>query len=176
MISCQAELPTRESASVPGQAARARRPVTSRQRGRSARRTRRVDRSSTRDTLAHETDDVVAVWGFEATTWRDRAGVGRKWRRMGWPLCAAFDQLVVVRRRPGRAAIRRPLCSLRLSVTGGRASRCGNGGVGDRYALASGRSPRVGGWEGQLACKPEKRPAAVRPPEPLGYPGGAGQT
>ncbi len=47
----------RGSASVPGQAARARRPVTSRQRGRSVRRTRRVDRPSTRDTLAHETDD-----------------------------------------------------------------------------------------------------------------------
>ena len=37
---------------MPGQAARARRPVTSRQRGRSARRTRRVDRPSTRDTLS----------------------------------------------------------------------------------------------------------------------------
>ena len=39
------------SASVPERAARARRAVTSRQRGRSERRTRRVDRPSTRATL-----------------------------------------------------------------------------------------------------------------------------
>ena len=42
----------RGSASVPERAARARRAVTSRERGRSVRRTRRVDRASTRDTLA----------------------------------------------------------------------------------------------------------------------------
>ena len=58
MISCQAEC-RRGSASVPGQAARARRPVTSRQRGRSARRTRRVDRPSTRDTLGRNDGRVL---------------------------------------------------------------------------------------------------------------------
>ena len=48
---------------MPGQAARARRPVTSRQRGRSVRRTRRVDRPSTRDTLGAHDERTKRVVG-----------------------------------------------------------------------------------------------------------------
>ena len=55
-------------ASVPERAARARRPVTSRQRGRSVRRTRRVDRPSTRDTLARTTDDRTCRWSGRCGT------------------------------------------------------------------------------------------------------------
>ena len=59
---------------MPGQAARARRPVTSRQRGRSARRTRRVDRPSTRGTLDATTDACRCGIPPGRSEWAPRAG------------------------------------------------------------------------------------------------------
>ena len=61
----------------------ARTAVTSRQRGRSARRTRRVDRRSTRDTLAGTTDDVLLLSLTALTPIHAAAGAlprsGRLW-------------------------------------------------------------------------------------------------
>ena len=66
------------------EAARARRPVTSRQRGRSVRRTRRVDRPSTRDTLGRKRRTGHWRWGGETRpgnnhrAWRFRMCSGKR--------------------------------------------------------------------------------------------------
>ena len=146
---------------MPGQAARARRPVTSRQRGRSARRTRRVDRASTRDTLAHETDDRTCR--LRRHTRHDGvlpSGGGNERRSVAVSLAklaCSYRPHAATTRPTGMSVYSGPVSA--ASPPGGRKREGPSPGWAETAPAGSGRRSRLG--PGPTGTRPPREPAST---------------